>query len=103
MSQQEKFAWKAEQEKKKESAGTGPESSKAASVVAEKDEKETEKKDQFLRPSTPPNQTGSSKSDVGGLSPASQACTSGTVTPNSEGVRRSDRNTIHASPGIDWK
>lgn len=64
-----------------------------------KGDKDYKKKNQYLRPSTPPSQTGSSNKDDGGNSPASQACTSGTVTPTSEGVRRADRKVMHAPPG----
>ena len=56
-------------------------------------------KDHFLRPSTPINQTGLQGYEDGGSSPMSQACTSGTVTPTSEGVHRQDRNVSHAPPG----
>ena len=56
-------------------------------------------KDRFLRPSTPINQTGLQGHEDGGSSPMSQACTSGTVTPTSEGVHRQDRNVFHAPPG----
>ena len=54
--------------------------------------------EKLLRPFTPPNQTGSKLHDEDGNSPVSQACTSGSVTPNSEGVRRADRQKYHAPP-----
>ena len=54
--------------------------------------------DKLLRPFTPPPQTGSKIHDEDGNSPVSQACTSGSVTPNSEGVKRSDRGKYHAPP-----
>ena len=98
MCQQEKLAWKAAQEKPDGTAKDSA-SSKSTSSATKKDTRDNKDKNQSLRPSTPSNQTGSSNKDDGGNSPASQACTSGTVTPTSEGVRRADRNVRHAPPG----
>ena len=61
--------------------------------------KDDKAKDSHLRPSTPTAQIGLAAADTDGLSPCSQAVESGTVTPNSEGVKRKDRNTWHAPPG----
>lgn len=96
MSQQEKLALKASIEKE---TTTDAASSKTVATPLDKDVKDTQKKEQFLRPSTPPNQTGSKQRDDDGNSPCSQACTSGTVTPTSEGVKRVDRGILHAPPG----
>ncbi|MCJ1451331.1 hypothetical protein MMC28_001667 [Mycoblastus sanguinarius] len=74
-----------------------------STIAVTKDDKnpstDDKKKAANLRPSTPPAQAGSRNNLDGDLSPCSQACTSGTVTPNSEGVRRSDRNVWHQPPG----
>jgi len=94
MSQQEKLALK---DTTKTDANSS-ESFKSADTSGRKAVKDVKKKDQYLRPSTPPGQTGIKTGDNDGASPSSQACTSGTVTPNSEGVRRSDREP-HAPPG----
>ncbi len=100
MSQQEKLALKAAQEGKKDTKkGAGASSSKTNVPSLKKDAKDGKKKDQYLRPCTPPNRTGSKPKDDEGNSPASEACTSGTVTPTSEGVRRVDRKVMHAPPG----
>lgn len=72
--------------------------SKAASVSGDTKKKEEKKKENQLRPSTPPSQTGSRLHDEDGNSPVSQACDSGTVTPNSEGVWRKDRKRFHQPP-----
>lgn len=49
-------------------------------------------------PKTPPTQSGSKQSE-GYLSPSSQACESGNVSPSQEGVKRADRKTFHSPPG----
>ena len=74
------------------------EASKTASTSSDTYKKEKQKESQ-LRPSTPPTQTGSRFHDEDGNSPGSQACESGTVTPNSEGVWRKDRKRFHNPPG----
>ena len=82
-------------EKKKKQAS---DHSKAASGSGDMKTKDEKKKENQLRPSTPPSQTGSRLHDEDGNSPASQACESGTVTPNSEGVWRKDRKRFHQPP-----
>ncbi len=94
MSQQEKVALKKGTKQDLNSA----ESSKSAGSTGQKPVVTVKQKDQYLRASTPPSQTGSKVGDNDEASPSSQACTSGSVTPNSEGVRRSDRKP-HAPPG----
>ena len=81
----------------------GSESSKATATTSHKSKKDDKKKDTHLRPSTPPAQTGSKVHDDDGNSPCSQACESGTVTPNSEGVWCKDRKRYHAPPAGDLK
>ncbi|KAL6715452.1 hypothetical protein ACLMJK_006413 [Lecanora helva] len=76
MSQQEKLAWKA--------AHQSPTSATTGSAS---------------RAETPPPQLNASGKGDDSLSPCSQACTSGTVTPTEEGVRRGDREVVHAPPG----
>lgn len=75
-----------------------PDPSKAASTSEDKKKKDEKKKEKQLRPSTPPAQTGSRLHDEDGNSPLSQACESGTVTPNSEGIWRKDRKRFHQPP-----
>lgn len=72
--------------------------SKAASASGDMKKKDEKKKENQLRPSTPPAQTGSRFHDDDGNSPISQACESGTVTPNSEGIWRKDRKRFHQPP-----
>ena len=98
MSQQEKLALKAAQ-KQTSPTFTGDSSSEKTPTKPKKEDKDGKMSNQFLRPSTPPGQIGASWKDESGNSPCSQACTSGTVTPTSEGVRRADRKVVHAPPG----
>lgn len=72
--------------------------SKAATASGDTNKKDEKKKENQLRPSTPPAQTGSRFHDDDGNSPSSQACESGTVTPNSEGIWRKDRKRFHQPP-----
>ena len=72
--------------------------SKAASASGDTKKMDEKKKENQLRPSTPPAQTGSRLHDEDGNSPISQACESGTVTPNSEGIWRKDRKRFHQPP-----
>ena len=82
-------------QKKKESLDP----SKTAPKSGDTSKKDDKKKENQLRPTTPPAQTGSRFHDDDGNSPCSQACESGTVTPNSEGVWRKDRKKFHLPPG----
>lgn len=66
--------------------------------TSEDKKKDEKKKEKQLRPTTPPAQTGSRLHDEDGNSPLSQACESGTVTPNSEGIWRKDRKRFHQPP-----
>ena len=95
MSQQEKLAYK-DAPKPTQDVKLGDTSSDSTGDTARQNTQGYPK--QYLRPSTPPNQMGSKLKDDNGNSPCSQACTSGTVTPNSEGVKRSDRDVFHAPP-----
>ena len=72
--------------------------SKAVSASGDTKKKDEKRKENQLRPSTPPAQTGSRLHDEDGNSPISQACESGTVTPNSEGIWRKDRKRFHQPP-----
>lgn len=94
MSQQEKVALKKAANNDLNSAGLF----KSEGSSSQRPIDDLKQKARYLRPSTPPGQTGSKISDSEDASPSSQACTSGSVTPNSEGVRRSDRKP-HAPPG----
>ena len=98
MSQQEKLAMKATQ-KHTSPTITGDSSSEKTPTKPKKEDKDNKLSNQLLRPSTPLGQIGSSWKDDSGNSPCSQACTSGTVTPTSEGVKRADRKVMHAPPG----
>ncbi|KAL2038113.1 hypothetical protein N7G274_009060 [Stereocaulon virgatum] len=81
----------------------GSELSKSTATTNVQPKKDDKKKDSHLRPSTPPAQTGSKLRDEDGNSPSSQACESGNVTPNSEGVWRKDRKRYHAPPAGELK
>ena len=95
MSQQEKIALKAAKEKAEKEEETA---AAAAASITETEEKDAQEETQPLRPRTPLSQTGFPRRDEDGISPCSQACTSGTVTPTSTGVIRSDRQVSHAPP-----
>ena len=103
MSSQQHTSAKKQGKKQPDKDTKGAESSKATSSTGNKPKNEDKKKDTLLRPSTPPAQTGSRIHDDEGNSPASQACESGTVTPNSEGVWRKDRKKFHAPPAGELK
>lgn len=94
LSQQEKLALK---KAGKEDTKT-PESLKITEDTGKEVIEGSKRKDGLLRPSTPLGQTGAKIGDNDGASPCSQACTSGSVTPSSEGIKRSDRKP-HAPPG----
>lgn len=101
MSQQEKLALKAAKEQSGKTQKSS-EPTKTGDTASKNPIKDAKKENTLLRPSTPPGQTGSKFHDDDGNSPASQACTSGTVTPTSEGVKRSDRHKFHAPPGAHF-
>ncbi|KAL9129415.1 MAG: hypothetical protein Q9217_002120 [Psora testacea] len=52
-----------------------------------------------LRPSTPPQQTGSKVKNTDKDSPDSQVIASGDCSPRSEGIKRADRKDVKHWPG----
>lgn len=101
LSQQEKLALKAGKTQSN-STNQASGSSKSSTTEQKTSSNEAKAKESHLRPFTPPTQTGSKIHDEDGNSPSSQACTSGDVTPNSEGVRVTDRKRYHAPPGAPF-